>query len=68
MQKVIFAFAIFAVVTLYAISRGGDVDISSEAKGGVSYSNDAASAPSASVAASAPPAASGEISSTLAKH
>ena len=67
MQKIVIAFAVFAAVTLYAISRGGDVDISSEAKG-ISYSETAASAPSAAASTNTPPAASSEIGSTLAKH
>jgi hypothetical protein len=67
MQKIVFAFVAFAAVTLYAVSRGGNVDISSEARG-ISYADSAASAPTATTApaSSTPPAATGDITSTLA--
>jgi hypothetical protein len=69
MNKLILGFVAFAAITIYAISRGGDVDISGEARG-ISYSDSAASAPgSASAAASTPvPGGAIEASATLAKH
>jgi hypothetical protein len=71
MQKIIFAFVAFAAVTLFAVSRGGNVDISGEVRGN-SYADSAASAPvtvTAPPASNTAPAATGDITSTLAaKH
>ncbi|MBK6852860.1 MAG: hypothetical protein IPG93_14820 [Burkholderiales bacterium] len=69
MQKLIFGFVAFAAVLIFAISRGGDVDISGEARG-ISYSDSAASAPeAASASASAPmPGSAAEASATLARQ
>ncbi len=69
MQKLIFGFVAFAAVLVFAISRGGNVDISGEARG-ISYSDSAASSPdAASAAASTPvPGGAAEASATLAKH
>ena len=51
MWKLIVAFAVFAAVAMYMLSKGGDIDISGE-KHGIEEPH-AASAP-ASAAASAP--------------
>ncbi|MEY2686674.1 MAG: hypothetical protein RL375_872 [Pseudomonadota bacterium] len=69
MQKLIFGFVAFAAVVLFAISRGGDVDISGEARG-ISYADSAASSPdAASASASAPaPGGAAEAIATLARH
>jgi hypothetical protein len=66
MQKVVFAFVAFAAVTLYALSRGGNVDVSSEARG-ISYADSSASAPVAAASGnSAPDATPSEINTALA--
>jgi hypothetical protein len=63
MNKLLLGFIAFAAVTIYAISRGGDVDISGEARG-ITYTDSAASAPAS---ASAPTLAV-DSNATLAKH
>jgi hypothetical protein len=70
MQKIVFAFVAFAAITLYALSRGGNVDISSEARG-TNYADSAASTPTGGTESTGnpAPAATGDITSTLAaKH
>ena len=57
MWKLIVAFAVFAAVAMYMLSKGGDIDISGE-KHGIEEPH-AASAP-ASAAASAPASAASQ--------
>ncbi|MEY4750606.1 MAG: hypothetical protein RIQ60_2820 [Pseudomonadota bacterium] len=66
MQKVVFAFIAFAAVTIYALSRGSNVDISSEARG-ISYADTSASAPAAAASeVNAPTATQSEVNTALA--
>jgi hypothetical protein len=69
MQKLVFGFIAFAAVLMFAISRGGNVDISGEARG-ISYSDSAASAPAAASAAASTsvPGSAADANMTLARH
>jgi hypothetical protein len=57
MWKLIVAFAVFAAVAMYMLSKGGDIDISGE-KHGIEEPHAASAPASAAASASAPAPAS----------
>ncbi len=53
MWKIILAFAIFAGLALFILSKGGDIDMSGEKHGDTSHAEAPAAAPAAAAASEA---------------